>query len=218
MDVPITVTIPVGPYPENKRWLNECIESVKSQSVQPSEILIIDDQAHLRDIQGVRIWKTPWLSGVPHAFNFGVALANNDLVFMLGSDDKLWPDCIKACWDVWQQEKDTRGYYYVGVQYSTGEIQNTPCNAAMVHKDLWKATGGFPIESTIGMCDNMLFQIMVKHGVGSFHKVSESLLYWYRDHSKSDTRRRFNTSMGRLKICQQVKMVISGNWQYPEWT
>lgn len=205
MTVPITVTIPVGPFPSNVRWLGECYESVLKQTNPPDEILFIDDGADLDedDYPEAEIWKTPWHSGVAHSFNFGVALARNDLVFMLGSDDKLLPKCLERCWEEWTRLKDRLGYYYVPVVYEDGRTQNIACNAAMVHKDLWKLTGGFPTECALGQCDTVLISIMMaSHGkMGNLRQVGNEALYWYRPHAESDTETRhdFFAEMGALR-------------------
>lgn len=194
--VPITVTIPVGPYPSNTRWLTECIDSISQQTVLPEEILIIDDGANIDPDTlshlAITIWQTPWQSGVAHAFNFGVALAHNDLVVMLGSDDKLLPTCIEKLWQCWEGHKDPMGYYFLALKYSDDREQNTPCNAAMVHKHHWRVTGGFPVESAVGAPDTMLCSIMLKHypKAGTFYKVSEETLYWYRYHPEIETHRK----------------------------
>lgn len=193
MNVPITVAIPVGPHPSNTRWLDECLQSIREQTVQPDEVLLIDDGAHLPQWSGLRTWQTPWRSGVAHSFNYGVALAKNELVFMLGSDDRLLPTCLERCWEAWQRIHDPHGYYHVDIQYSDGRPdQSDPCNAAMVHKALWRLTGGFPIEAAIGQCDTMLISIiMASHGRrGQLYRVSDEPLYWYRAHEEIDTLQR----------------------------
>lgn len=43
----ITVVVPVGPFASNKRWLPECLESIKAQTRQPDELILIDDMADL---------------------------------------------------------------------------------------------------------------------------------------------------------------------------
>lgn len=205
MNAPISVVIPVGPHPHNTRWLHECIDSVRHQSVMPREILLIDDGAQLdpERWRGVRCWRAPWRSGVAHAFNFGVALANSRLVVMLGSDDKLLPRCIEECWNTWQRLEDPLGYYYLPVEYADGRTQNVPCNAAMVHKALWQHTGGFPVESAVGACDTVLISmIMAGNGrYGHLHSVSDTPLYWYRNHAETDT----ETRRGWHGIAAQVR-------------
>ena len=211
MTIPISVTIPVGPHPANKRWLLDCVESVVAQSYPADEILLIDDQANLdltvfdtvsnwlslNDGEGlqtpgnVRIWPTPWLSGVAHAFNFGVALARNDLVVMLGSDDLLEPWALEDLAASFEKAKrEPLGYYAFALKYmDTGEEQNLPCNAAAVTKQLWKHNGGFPVESAIGAPDTMLLSIMMANPeAGKIIKIdSKQPPYLYRRHPETDT-------------------------------
>lgn len=197
MSFPITIAIPVGPHPSNTRWLSEAIASCWAQTERPSEILLIDDGAHLDPAAypDCRIWATPWASGVAHAFNYGVALASYDLVLMLGSDDKLLPNCIAECWRYWSGVQDAHGYYALPVVYDDGREQTDPCNAALVHKALWRLTGGFPIEAAIGACDSWLISKMwvAKGRMGSVYTVGDRPLYWYRDHAETDTHERAAT-------------------------
>lgn len=190
--VPITVTIPVGPRASHRRWLRECLESINRQSVFPAEVLIIDDGAHLTDIRNVRIWSTPWLSGVAHSFNYGVALATNELVVMLGSDDRLLNPALEQAYATWQSIHDPLGYYGFLIEYDDGHIQDIPCNGAMVTQSLWKHTGGFPVEAAIGACDTWLLSwlYLAKGKMGTIYRIGEAPLYWYRKHAETDTRLR----------------------------
>ena len=190
--LPVTVAIPVGPHPANQRWFSEALESVQAQTFSPSEILVIDDGANLPPMEWLNIWKTPWLSGVAHAFNFGVALAQNEWVVMLGSDDRLMPNCLERAWSVWQTHHDLLGYYAFIVQYDNGLVQyDVPCNAAMVTKTLWRHTGGFPIEAAVGACDSFLLSLLLagKGRFGTVYQVGSRSepVYWYRQHPETDT-------------------------------
>lgn len=191
LTAPITVSIPVGPHPANVRWLGDALASIAEQTVQPGEILLIDDGANLdpSEYPACRIWQTPWASGVTHGFNYGVMLAKHDLVIMLGSDDRLMPAAIQACQWAWDFYHDPLGYYYFVLEYESGRYQDIPCNGAMVHKDLWKHTGGFPIASAIGACDTWLISLLYAAGgkAGNLYQISPTPLYWYRDHPETDT-------------------------------
>lgn len=211
--MPITVSIPVGPHSANKRWLEPCVRSVLNQSFPPTEILIIDDQAHVNvfetmdgkvvfwddqraylekpDRTHLRKWTTPWLSGVAHAFNFGVALARNEIVVMLGSDDILQPWALEDLIATIQKSSNERlAYYYFQVEYmDTHETQDIPCHAAAVSKSLWHHNGGFPVESAIGAPDTMLISIMMANPeAGKIIRVdSQRPPYLYRRHGETDT-------------------------------
>src|SRR3972149_1200671 len=94
----VTVAIPVGPSEANVRWLDEAVASVREQTYDgPIQVLLVDDMQGLPYTHGVTTWHAPWHLGVATAFNIGVAVAEYDLVFMLGSDDRLLPQCLARC-------------------------------------------------------------------------------------------------------------------------
>lgn len=223
LTMPITITIPVGPHPQNVRWLGECLASIAEQTVAPDEILLIDDGAHLDPSQypACRIWQTPWQSGVAHAFNFGVALAKNDLVLMLGSDDRLHTHAIQAAQWAWDHYHDPLGYYYFIIEYASGRFQDIPCNGAMVHKALWRHTGGFPVESAMGAPDTWLISLLyAKKGSGNLYQISPAPLYWYRDHPDTDTVQR-GAWMGLIETARNIwlekRLMNAAHERYQYW-
>lgn len=207
--------IPVGPSSANQRWLQDAIDSVYLQTYQVDEILLIDDMANL-SIQGprIRVHRNPWHSGVAHSFNFGVALAENDLVLMMGSDDLLEPECIEACLATYHAIGRLDRYYWLDVQYmSNGEAQSIACNAAMVTKGLWRKTGGIPIESACGAGDAALLSCLLAHKPQWMHRVqTDKPLYKYRDHAETDTIRR-SSWMG---IVVQIRNLVTEEWKEQE--
>lgn len=210
----ITIAIPVGPSPDACRYLDEAIASAKAQTV-PCNILLIDDMHGLDTGQnfvfdtgggvllvdtaegrfgGCHLWRSPWRLGVAHAFNFGVALAPDDEVLLLGADDALEPDAVAAylecsSWDA--PEVGFRTYYSLPVRYmDSGEEQYEPCGAAVVSKQLWKMTGGFPTETASGASDAaFLSQIWNSHEF-MIKRVAQHPLYNYRRHAGTDTAQR----------------------------
>jgi hypothetical protein len=224
----ITVTIPVGPYKANIEWLDLCVDSVIEQDDPPAEILFIGDQARIdlgEYAKGVRrqsriktgsyievnVWETPWLSGVAHAFNFGVALARNEHVVMLGSDDMLEPWAISDLKAAIGNYNDPHGYYFYDVKYmDTGEVQSLPCNGAAVTKALWKLNGGFPVESAAGAPDTMLISIMIGNGrsAGNLRHIESSAPpYLYRRHPDTDTATRPRIDLG------PIRDILTSSWK-----
>lgn len=199
----ISVTIPVGPYEANKRWLREALDSVAAQTLQPTDVVLIDDGADLQFIDwlepydgeysqwsvgfatylkspriNISIYKLPWRTGISHAFNYGVMLAQTECVFMLGSDDTLEPTCLESCIAAYELNDRRDAYYSVPIKYmDTGELQTIPCNAAMVTKGFWRLTGGFPIESAIGAGDAALLSILMAHDL-PIKQQSERYTQW----------------------------------------
>lgn len=227
----ITVVIPVGPSPSNKQWLDECLDSVAGNVAYAEQIILIDDGAQLHDsdylykrygrTDWMRCYKMPWRTGVSHAFNYGVALARNECVFLLGSDDTLEPNCLERCWEAYLKRDKQDAYYSVPVRYLTsGEVQTIPCNAAMVTKGFWKKSGGFPIESALGRGDNALLSIcMVRPDVLPVvwvgHETGHDLepLYNYREHSGQWTGYASQYHDELISIINK----LTANWTQPDW-
>ncbi len=219
---PVTVMIPVGPYPHHKRWLGECLDSVAVQTVQPAEILLIDDMAGVdpawREFWPdgrAHIWKTPWRLGDVGAFNCGVALARNDLVFMLACDDTLEPDCLELCVAEHEKMEEREGYYWVGCHYMDGQPdQALPFSAAMVTKGLWRECGGFPVETTGCGGDAALISILMTYMPDRLVKVADGTpLYNYRTHKGSET-----ATMGPwMGVMSEVRGLTTKLSKPPEW-
>lgn len=221
----VSVVLPIGPNPSNKRWLDECVASVAAQTWASRgdggvNLVLVDDMAELGPINfvpsnlPVSVWRSPWYLGVAHAFNIGVAVAPSDLVFMLGSDDWLEPTCIERCVEAYHERKeDPLGYYYVGVRYSdTGECQTVPCHAAMVTKPLWRRTGGFPIQSASGACDAAFLSVLMGNypRAGRHWPVADGApLYNYRRHSDTDTAHKD----GWQGVILETRHLVTLEWQ-----
>lgn len=213
----ISVVIPVGPNPAYLEWLPECIESVLAQTHLPKEIIIVDDGANLQDtianyfnyelspagwrgggayarssyvdMPDVLYYKTVWNVGVADAFNFGVGLSTSNLVFMLGSDDKMMPTCLEEV--VKEYEKQgIEGWYNVSSILSSGDIITVQNNNAAVTKGFFKELGGFPPSAGVGACDALLLSIIMVHYPDRIIKVKEGIpLVFSREHEHQDTRK-----------------------------
>jgi glycosyltransferase involved in cell wall biosynthesis len=236
----VSVVIPIGPYEANKRWLQECLES--AVACRPDEIILIDDGAGLHNDEldwldtwhyraigegyqcdqylaygvDISVYPMPWRTGISHAFNYGVMLARNNLVFMLGSDDTLEPSCLGRCTEAWEANKRADAYYSVPIKYmDTGEVQTAPCNAAMVTKGFWRLSGGFPIETAIGIGDSTLLSICLAHKlpvqwVGALTGHDEEPLYNYRRHPDIHT---YKIPWG---IADPLRNHLTGAWSPDE--
>jgi hypothetical protein len=126
------------------------------------------------------------ISNIADAFNFGVSQARNELVFLLGSDDRLMSRCLELCYAAYQHFGDPLGWYSVGVEYSNGFTQNTPCMAAMVTRTLWNKAGGLKRDfSPYPACEIEFISrmILAKGELGATYRVSDEVLYWHRIHT-----------------------------------
>lgn len=197
---PITVVIPVGPLPHHREFLLEMITSINEQKVAPNEVIVINDGgppigSYLDTdwpMFRIREYIQPWNLGMVAAWNCGVGLASNELVLLVGADDRLYGDCVDECYKAWLREQEPLGYYYLGVQYSDGREQNTACNAAMVTKALWRHTGGFPAQSAVGAPDHIFLSMLLcasKDGrtTAKILRVCDDMIYWYRVGEHTET-------------------------------
>lgn len=231
----ITVAIPVGPEAHHCEWLRECLDSVAAQTEPPHTILLVDDMHGLRqhdgwlaewapghrlggvrERDGIRVdrYEAPWRLGVPGAFNFGVALARTELVFMLGADDRMLPGCLEACRLAYEREGGRDGYYYAAVRYlDDRDDQNVPCNEAMVTKGLWRATGGFAPETGVGGCDAALISAMMVHKPNDIIRIGEEPLVEYRPHPNTDTAMRGPWQGAIL----EARRILTDGWRAPTW-
>jgi glycosyltransferase involved in cell wall biosynthesis len=224
----VSVVVPVGPFAVYKRWLGQCLESVWVQTYPADEVVVVDDMANVtmadtggfadelywgatRPESGVilkdgkplgKVWRTPWRLGHAAAFNCGVGLARNDLVFLLSCDDTMEPQCLELCVAEWEKQERRDAFYYVGAHIigCEGETvapdQNCPFGNAMVTKDLWRMTGGFRIFEGPSDLD-FLTQVL-----GDFQNrclpVAKTMpLYNARSHDESITRARASQAPAR---------------------
>ncbi len=223
MATPISVVIPVGPRPHHVRWLDEAIDSVLSQFRPKDRIVLIlngrEKPPGIPKTVRIEIHSVPCALGLPIAFNVGIALASTELCILMGSDDRLLPGCLDAAREAWKFHQDPLGYYYLGVEYSDGRIQNTPCHAAMVTKELWKHTGGFAPESAVGACDTMFVSSLLQakeNGLfkGDFYQVDTVPRYWWRFHPESDASGGRDIRWG--PIINQVRDLLTDIYQPTE--
>lgn len=214
---PISVVLPIGPQHEYLHWLGECLDSIRTQTYFPYEIIVISDGADLskQDLRGCTVFHNPWPIGCGLSWNFGVALSKTNCVFLMGSDDKLLPECLEACAEAYMLTGDTCGFYNVTCITSQGEVISLFNNAAMVTKELWALTGGFPITSTVGAPDALLISILLKHRPHHLHQVREGIpLYWVRIHDSQDTLR-YAAHFSEEVI--SVRNKETARWRVPAW-
>jgi glycosyltransferase involved in cell wall biosynthesis len=98
MALPANLSIIVTNYNKPPEQLNECMDSIRAQTVSPKEIILVDDcsnepHAHADAISIV----LPKNVGVAKARDIGVKMSSGKLLLFLDADDKLSPDFIQQC-------------------------------------------------------------------------------------------------------------------------
>jgi glycosyltransferase involved in cell wall biosynthesis len=236
MKTPITIVVPVGPQPEYKQYLRECIDSVAIQMLPEDQIILIDDKAALsyehygKTLKWKEnptkawkgwpwtIYKNDWLLGCADSWNRGVALAQNDLVLLMGSDDKLLPGALDALREAYEENESKAAWYNLTIQIDEGPdtgIHTVFNNAAAVTKELWNLTGGFP-PSGFAAPDALLISIMMVHMSDRLIQVKEGTpLYWCRVHDAQDTQRMAAPLSWEVI---QIRNLETARWKKPLWT
>lgn len=214
------VVIPVGPQEHHARWLAECLQSIREQTRNADYLVVVDDMHGIEKLPVFaaplgEVWRSPWLLGVPHAFNIGLARAfarGCNLVLMQGADDTLSPDALEHLERSYEQNGSADGYYWFDVHYSDGEEQRLPCNAAAVTPGLWRMTGGFPPESAVGACDHIFISRLLAQAPQSLVHVGGGYI-WHRRHEHQETARQ-----GGIAACRSiVRDWYAERWRPPTW-
>jgi glycosyltransferase involved in cell wall biosynthesis len=95
-----TVTVIITYY-NQVRFIRDTVLSVRRQSYQHLEIIVVDDgstepvESILADIAGIAIFRTE-NKGCPAARNFGFLHSNGEYLIFLDGDDLLLPDAVAA--------------------------------------------------------------------------------------------------------------------------
>ena len=113
----ISIIVPVY---QAEKYLEKCIESVKRQTFQDWELLLIDDgctdrspricdQYAAKDDR-IRVFHKKKNAGVSEARNWGLREAKGDCIAFLDSDDGFEPKALETLWSLREQtEADTVG-------------------------------------------------------------------------------------------------------------
>jgi glycosyltransferase involved in cell wall biosynthesis len=218
MVLPISVVIPVGPQEAYKDYLEECIQSVYEND--PAEVIVIDDLANLgprwkQKHSEIQYYRNDWLTGCSDSWNRGVARAENELVFLMGSDDKFTsPHCLEACVNAYETNNYLDAWYNVTCITQSGEIVSAFNNAAAVTRGLWQLLGGFG-PSAFAAPDAWAVSIMMVHMSERLIQVEKDVPhYWVREHSEQDTPRQF----GRFfEAAHSIRNIATRDWVPPTW-
>lgn len=162
-------------------------------------------------------YKTPWLSGVAHAFNCGVSLAYNEWVVLLGSDDRLYPNALERAAKAIRETNDPLGWFNFACHISsTGQVVNWYNNAGVASKALWRKTGGYHPMTVTGGMDAALHSVLMAHMPEHQHAIEYGTpLYWVRMHDHNYTRES-TARYGEFVV--QLRNDLTAEWQEPEWT
>lgn len=222
----LAVVIPVGPREHHCAYLGDTLASIAAQSRVVDHLVIVDDM-HGRELDDMvcppgvatfEVYRAPWHLGVAGAFNHGVMRAfaqGCDLALMQGADDTLEENLADRIVQTYETRSRADGYYWCEVQYSSGEQQSLPCNAAAVTPGFMRASGGLPIEASLGGMDAALISAMMVHDPASLIHVpgQDGGRVWVRQHAMQEGARlnRYGDAI------VQVRNVFTAMFERPDW-
>ena len=210
----ISVIVPVGP---EGSYLPDLMQSLREQTLQADEVVIVDDAAGLtpEDVPGCTYYRNPWRLGEVASRNIGIAIARNDWVFQAAHDDMLYPDCLRRCADV---ATDEAGYYYTILALGRAgepvtEYQGTVGAHALFHRRTWARLGGYPLCGARGLADIGMIDLWMTHG-GPVYRVGDEPLYWHRTHEHNG----LQAVTGVMRdLNRQASNETTATWREPGW-
>ncbi|HRY33159.1 MAG TPA: glycosyltransferase [Bacteroidales bacterium] len=187
-------------------FLEEAILSVKAQSYQHFEIIVVDDgssdaatQHIIRDLEkqlGFKLVRQK-NKGLPAARNAGIGRADGELILPLDADDTFHPDFMARALEVIMQDENIKavssyagkfGYSEGVIALKGGDIRDFVLDSAVMPASLfrkadWERIGGYDERMVKGYEDWEFWIRMLKDG-GRIHVIPE-VLFNYRTHFTS---------------------------------
>ena len=192
------LSIIVTNYNKPPKQLAECMESIKNQTIEPKEVILIDDcsknpKAHALAISVI----LPHNIGVAKARDFGVKMSTGKLILFLDADDMLAPDFIQQCgkaiargadiaypnmilFDGIPKNKLVENPNKITGKYITGKKTSIPVTS-MMWRRVYDELGGF--NSTLPIFEDWDFWIRAVCKGYTFKKANT--LLWYRQNPDS---------------------------------
>lgn len=119
----------VIPNWNGKKFLKQCLDSLKRQEFKDFEIIVVDNGSEDGSVQfiethypEVRIVKLSKNYGFSKAVNDGIKEAKGELVFLLNNDTEVAPDCLYNCKQAIQNYPDNHIFALRIMNYKTRDV------------------------------------------------------------------------------------------------
>ena len=218
----------VIPFYNREKYIDETIQSVLAQTLQPLEIILVNDcsressRRHLDRYQGIcKIIDLPVNVGLPGARNAGIQAARGRFIAFLDDDD-IWlpekleiqrryldehPQCSMVCTDLWGFFGDRPDELW----HSNIDSKPLTLAHALTH-DSWaviqsllaraevvRALGGF--DAKIRFNEDRDFVIRCAAAGHRIEGISQPLLRLRRERHARMTRRYVRMFLGHVQVC-----------------
>ena len=205
------LSIVVTNFNKSPKQLDECMQSIKDQTVIPKEVILVDDgsenpKAHALATSII----LPKNKGVSFARDIGVRLSTGKILLFVDADDKLAPDFIQQCGKV-IANKDiayTNQILFGAVEQNLlveAPINLTPKNiisnrcdirvTSMMHRKVYEKLNGF---KELPVFEDWDFWIRAMFNGYTFGKANT--LLWYRQN--------YQNQLSRNRISKEIKSTI----------
>lgn len=218
-------------------WLGEAIESVKAQTVDSWEMVIVNDHSAMSWKPLGELFGDPRLrgmkarkEGVSKARNQAAVEARAPLLLPLDGDDRLAPNAVERFLWAWENGGSKRGFvysditmfgrdferYYRAPEYDFGTLLRSTfvCVGCLHRKSDWERMGGWSADFEAGLEDWEYWIRFGENGVCG-HPIHEPL-YEYRRHAigrLANIRNepdRWQIALARMR--EAHKETYSGKW------
>jgi glycosyltransferase involved in cell wall biosynthesis len=206
------LSVIVNNYNKPAQQIEECFQSLRDQTVQPREVIFVDDCSEKRPTyRGVLSVVMPVNGGIAKARSMGVKLSTCKLLLFVDADDKLAPDFIQQCGKKIQQADIVypnmlyfgdveRNKFYespeeITAKYLLGKTINIPVTS-MMWKKVYEKNEGF---RDLPVFEDWDFWIRAMYHGFTFARANT--LLWYRQSSDS---RNHKTLDFREDVHQQI--------------
>ena len=192
MEPLVSVIIPVF---NSIEFLNETLESVRSQMYKNIEIVIADNgSSDLPAIEFLKVLEKEYKviytgkTGVSNARNKAIEEAKGTFILPLDSDDIILPSFIKKCIKIFESDneisvvrtqielfgKRNGKIEFAPYNYATLLARNLMVVTSMFRKNDWQSVGGYDVNFLSGFEDWEFWLNLLKSG-GKVHTIQEPL-------------------------------------------
>lgn len=179
----ISVIIPTFKRPD---LLERLLMSISEQTLQPNEVIVIDDASNMNDAYEVCIEKfktrIPKLiykclennSGAPHARNVGIQLAKNEWLALVDDDDEWLPEKLEKQWEVVSNSTKQVGLIYTWTKAQGGAGQESYLSTHSITGDARRAI----LRTNFIMSASVLVRKAAIEDAGLFDELLPSCQDW----------------------------------------
>jgi glycosyltransferase involved in cell wall biosynthesis len=227
-DADLTVLIPLYNY---AHYIEEALESVRAQSLERLDLIVVDDASHDTSLASVLVWagrhaqrfnrllvlRNKANSGLGTTRNTGIDAADTPYVLQLDADNRLLPDCAAVClsaicesgaafaYPPLQQFGDASALMGI-CPFEPGRLigGNYIDALALISKEAWAAVGGYNAFRIMGWEDYDFWCRLVEKGLWGC-RAGEVPLAYYRVHGQSMLRTITTAQENTPRLIREMK-------------